>query len=66
MLSWDETKRLATLESRGLDFARSIEIFSGLHFTREDLRWDYGEQRFITAGFVEGRLTILIMSRRVV
>lgn len=49
-LSWDDAKRRATLDLRGLDFASALELFDGLHFTAEDLRRDYGERRFISAG----------------
>ena len=44
-LSWDEARRRVTLDTRGLDFATAAVVFKGLHFTREDLRHDYGERR---------------------
>jgi hypothetical protein len=63
-LSWDEEKRRATLQLRGLDFAAAAELFAGLHFTAEDLRRDYGEQRFISAGAIAGRLCIAVWTQR--
>jgi len=63
-LSWDETKRQATLAARHLDFARTVDVFEGLHFTREDLRRDYGERRYITAGHLGERLVVLVWTPR--
>jgi uncharacterized DUF497 family protein len=32
---------------------RAKEIFAGLHFTRVDDRFDYGEPRFVTVGWLD-------------
>jgi hypothetical protein len=63
-LTWDEAKRRATLNERGIDFADARELFAGLHFTAADRRRDYGEDRFISAGLVGGRLCIVVWTRR--
>jgi len=63
-LSWNEAKRQITLDQRGLDFASALELFEGLHFTAADLRKDYGEQRFISAGTIAGRLCITVWTPR--
>ncbi len=63
-LSWDEAKRQATLVLRGLDFALARELFAGLHFTLEDLRKDYGERRFVSAGTIAGRLCVVVWTPR--
>ena len=63
-LSWDEAKRRATLDSRKLDFAQAADVFKGLHLTREDLRRDYGEHRFITVGYLGTRLMVLVSTPR--
>ena len=42
-LSWDEAKRQATLDERGLDFASAAELFVGEELTKADVRFDYGE-----------------------
>jgi uncharacterized protein len=49
-LSWDEAKRQATLDERGLEFAWAAELFNGKELTSEDVRFDYGERRFICFG----------------
>jgi uncharacterized protein len=65
-LSWDETKRNATLELRGLDFARAGELFDAANFnyTIEDERRDYGETRFISFGLITNRLCVVVWTPR--
>lgn len=63
-LTWDKAKRQATLDERGLDFANAAELFGGRHFTAEDRRRDYGEDRFISAGLVDGRLCVVVWTMR--
>ena len=63
-LSWDEAKRTATLTHRGLDFADATKVFAGRHFTAPDDRRDYGEPRYITAGWLDGRLFVLVWTLR--
>lgn len=52
--SWDEEKRQANLKDHGLDFVDAEKVFEGPTFTYEDDRFDYGEQRFMTLGFLGG------------
>jgi uncharacterized protein len=63
-LSWDEAKRQYTLNERGLDFAWAAEVFVGDTTTSEDLRFDYGEQRFISYGHISGRLCVVVWTQR--
>jgi hypothetical protein len=42
-ITCDPGKRQGTLRARGLDMRRAKEIFAGLHLTRVDDRFDYGE-----------------------
>jgi uncharacterized protein len=51
---WDEKKRRANLAKHGIDFADLAPLFSGLTMTLPDDRYDYGEFRFITLGFLNG------------
>jgi uncharacterized DUF497 family protein len=62
--TWDEAKRRITLAERGLDFADAELVFAGTHFTRAADRLDYGEARFITAGFLSGRFVVLVWTPR--
>lgn len=49
-ITFDPSKRLAALEDRGLDFIDAEIVFAGMTITVEDVRRDYGEPRFQTAG----------------
>jgi uncharacterized protein len=59
-ITCDPAKRRRTLEERGLEMRRAKEIFSGLHFTRVDDRFDYGEPRFVTVGWVDSSLVVFV------
>lgn len=63
-LSFDEAKRQATLDNRGLDFARANEIFDGAEYTWIDDRFDYGEVRYNTFGMLDRRLIALTWTIR--
>ena len=64
IIEFDTAKRDKTLLERGLDFADSHNVFSGLHFVARDDRFDYGELRFITAGFLNQRMVVLVWTPR--
>ena len=53
-----------TLLERGLDFAHADLIFARLHFTSQDLRVDYAEDRFITVGFLRADLVVMVWTPR--
>ena len=63
-ITFDAAKREKTLRERGLDFARAHEVFDGLTITLPDQRQDYGEPRFITAGWLDERLIVLVWTPR--
>ena len=63
-IEFDAAKREATLEARGLDMARAEEVFAGATLTVEDDRRAYGEHRFITIGFLDGMMVILVWTPR--
>jgi uncharacterized protein len=64
MNSWDEPKRRATLAERGLDFADAELVFEGRITTLPDHRQDYGEPRFITAGWLRDRFVVVVWTPR--
>ena len=59
-VEFDEEKRRFTLDVRKLDMARAGEVFAGAMLTVADDRKDYGEDRFITIGFLDGNMVILV------
>ena len=63
-ITFDPNKRAITLEKRGLDFADAAEVFAGPHVDQVDDRRDYGEIRTITAGFLRGRMVVLVWTAR--
>jgi uncharacterized DUF497 family protein len=63
-IEFDSAKRDATLDHRGLDFARAAEVFAGVTFTQEDDRANYGETRFITAGLLDERMVVIVWTVR--
>jgi hypothetical protein len=64
VITWTEAKRAKTLRERGLDFARASEIFAGLHVMRSTHGGRTGEMRFITAGFLDNRLVVMVWTPR--
>ena len=57
---WDDTKRKSNIKKHGIDFINAPMIFDGYTLTIEDDRYDYGEERFITFGILEGRVVVVV------
>ena len=55
---WDESKRRNTRKSRGIDFADMVLFDWDTALTRTDNRWDYGEARLSSIGFIKDRLHV--------
>jgi hypothetical protein len=55
--SWDDGKRDLNLQNHGYDFADIRAVFDGrLALTREDRRFDYGEDRYNMLVELHGRI----------
>ncbi len=63
-IEFDTNKRDKTLADRGLDFARAIEVFAGSRLTRRDDGADYGEDRFVTAGWLDAHIVLVVWTPR--
>lgn len=63
-ITFDPAKRAATIEHRGLDFADAAAVFDGRHATAPDDRHEYGELRYITAGYLADRLVVIMGTPR--
>ncbi|MFB2918305.1 MULTISPECIES: BrnT family toxin [Aerosakkonema] len=61
---WDEAKRLANLRKHGVDFVDVPAVFDGDIVTVEDDRFNYGEQRFITLGLLQGQVVAIVHTER--
>ena len=60
----DEAKRRITLAALHLDFADAALVFAGRTLALPDTRRAYGEQRFITAGWLRGRFVVVVRTPR--
>ena len=63
-ITFDPEKRDLTLAHRALDFARAGEVFAGRTITVPDDRFDCGEPRFITAGYLGDRMVVMVWTAR--
>lgn len=63
-LTFDPAKREKTLLERGLDFARANEVFEGVTVTMGDKRVEYGEPRFVTVGYLDARVVVVVWTPR--
>lgn len=57
---WDAAKNRANIQKHGLDFADAWEIFSAPTLITLDDRTDYGEDRWIGIGLLQGRVVVVV------
>jgi uncharacterized protein len=57
---WDESKRISNLRKHGIDFADIPAVLGGSILTIPDDRFDYGEERFVTFGLLQGRVVAVV------
>lgn len=63
-LEWDEEKRQSSLAKHKLDFADVVHFEMDTAKHKSDLRKDYGETRFVSTGYLHGRLCVLCWTLR--
>jgi uncharacterized DUF497 family protein len=63
-ITWTEAKRLKTMRERGLDFARAGEVFASRNATRLTHGGATGEIRYVTAGFLDDRMVVMVWTPR--
>lgn len=63
-ITYDPAKRAKTLADRGLDFEDAATVFVGRVADDVDERFDYGEIRNITAGFLRGQMVVMVWTLR--
>jgi len=63
-ITYDPAKRARILAERGLDFADAGAVLAGVKFQFVDDRFDYGEERITTIGLLDGRMVVIIWTRR--
>jgi len=55
---WDEPKNQENLRKHGISFEEASQIFEGPVFNAVDERFDYGEPREISMGFLGGMVVL--------
>jgi uncharacterized DUF497 family protein len=63
-ITCDPAKRAQTWRDRGLEMRRAAEIFAGVHLTRVDDRFEYGEPRYVTVGWLDSRMVVFVWTPR--
>jgi uncharacterized protein len=63
-ITYDPAKRKWTLRERSLDFEDAEQVFAGRIFEQTDDRYDYGEIRVVTIGFLRDRMVVLVWTPR--
>ncbi len=61
---WGETKRRLNVAKHGTDFAEVVAMFAGYLVEERDDRRDYGEERWLAYGEVEGRVIAVVYTWR--
>jgi uncharacterized DUF497 family protein len=61
---WDEAKNRINVAKHGLDFADAAQILTGPCVTFVDDRFDYGEERLISLGMLDGRVVVIAHAPR--
>ena len=61
---WDAAKNSSNFAKHGLDFADARLVFAGPCVTFVDHRFDYGEERLISLGMLDGRVVVIAHAPR--
>jgi uncharacterized DUF497 family protein len=61
---YDQHKNRSNIIKHGIDFADAESIFMYPMLIREDVRSDYGEQRWISIGLLKGIVVVMVFTIR--
>lgn len=61
---WNSKKNEINIRERGIDFADAKEMFEHDLLVIQDTRKNYGESRFIGMGYIQGRLMVIVFTKR--
>ena len=64
LYEWDEQKRAANKARHRVDFLVVVDFDWDSALVAPDDRYDYGEERYVSIGPINGRLHVLIFTRR--
>ena len=57
---WDEAKNRQNIRKHGIDFADSVDLFNHPMLTLLDDRESYGEERWITIGWLHMLIGVVV------
>ena len=63
-VEWDEAKNEWTRRVRGFGFDSAVRIFDGPTYEYPDERREYGEERMVALGAVEGEVLVVVYTMR--
>jgi uncharacterized protein len=58
---WDESKRQLNITKHGIDFEDVKTVFDGPMLTKLDTKQDYGEDRWIGVGDMNGIVIVVVV-----
>lgn len=61
---WGENKRIANLEHHKIDFNEAADFEWDTAIETIDDRYDYGEARWVTIGFINKKLHVMVYTIR--
>ncbi len=59
---WDDRKNESNIQKHGLDFADTHQIFAAPMLVASDELHEFGEERSIGIGLLEGRVVVVVFS----
>ena len=61
---WNESKNKTNIRVHGIDFHDALQIFDHAMLVKIDNRKDYGEQRLIGLGKLDGIVVVVVFTKR--
>ena len=61
---WDEAKNQINIRKHGIDFNDAIDIFNHPLLTMLDDREDYGEERWVSIGWLHAIVGVVVYTER--
>ena len=58
---WDDDKNQQNIAKHGVSFADASRIFGGFTLDAKDDRFDYGEERIISIGLLDGVVILTVV-----
>jgi uncharacterized protein len=66
LFDWDSAKNGRKIRAHGIGFADAVRMFPGLTWERLDDRVDYGEERWVAIGLMDGTEVTAVYTDRVI